>query len=220
MEMIMKKAVVGFFLGALMFGLAACGTGDDESKNSTSTEPSSGVQSSDNQSSGAVGDENNSSSNETPDAAEGWSEEMTGIKTAVVEALGENYWPNMALDAQMLEGFFQIKPEMYDDYMAEMPMISNNVDTLIVVKAKEGQVDAVEAALNAYRDVQINEAHQYPMNVGKVQASVIEKIGNYVIFAQLGADTMEAMDKGDEAVVKQCQEANELAISTIRQKVE
>ena len=220
MEMIMKKAVVGFFLGALMFGLAACGTGDDESKNSTSTEPSSGVQSSDNQSSGAVGDENNSSSNETPDAAEGWSEEMTGIKTAVVEALGENYWPNMALDAQMLEGFFQIKPEMYDDYMAEMPMISNNVDTLIVVKAKEGQVDAVEAALIAYRDVQINEAHQYPMNVGKVQASRIETIGSYVIFVQLGGDVQDALEEGDEAVVAQCQEVNDQVIETLRGRLE
>ena len=69
---------------------------------------------------------------------------MEDLKSAVVEALGENYWPNMPLDAEILEATFGVTSEMYDDFMGEMPMISNNVDTLLIIKAKEGQVDAVE----------------------------------------------------------------------------
>ena len=149
----------------------------------------------------------------------GWSEEMENIKKAVADALGENYWPNTAIPAEMLEGTFGITADMYDDYMAEMPMISTNVDTLIVVKPKEGQVQAVEDALNAYRNMMVEDTMQYPMNVGKIQASRIERIGDYVCFVQLGADVMDVLEQGDEAVIKHCQEQNELAIEVMSSAV-
>ena len=57
---------------------------------------------------------------------------------------------------------------------------------------------------------------QYPMNVGKVQASRIETVGNYVMFVQLGGDTMQAAEEGDEAVVAMCQEINDKAVEAIR----
>ena len=119
----------------------------------------------------------------------------------------------------MLEGTFGITADMYDDYMAEMPMISTNVDTLIVVKPKEGQVQAVEDALNAYRNMMVEDTMQYPMNVGKIQASRIERIGDYVCFVQLGADVMDVLEQGDEAVIKHCQEQNELAIEVMSSAV-
>lgn len=144
---------------------------------------------------------------------------MAGLKGAVVEALGDNYWPNMPLDAEMLEAVYGVSPDMYDDFMAEMPMISAQVDALVVIKAKEDKVTAVEDALKAYRDVQINDALQYPMNVSKVQASSVEKIDNYVVFVQLGADTMSAMDVSEEAAIVQCQEANKLAVDAISKKL-
>jgi hypothetical protein len=90
----------------------------------------------------------------------------------------------------------------------------------VVVKAKEGQEQAVEDALNAYRNAKVNDTMQYPMNLGKIQASRVERIGSYVCFVQLGADTMEALDQGDEAVIAQCQEVNELVLEIISQKIQ
>lgn len=141
---------------------------------------------------------------------------LTDVKAALVEALGENYWPNTEIPADFLKDIYGVSEDMYEEYYAEMPMISTNVDTVIIVKAKEDQVAAVEEALNAYRDMMVNDTMQYPMNVGKIQASRIETFGQYVCFVQLGADTMAASESGDEAVIEQCQQANELALDVIQ----
>lgn len=137
------------------------------------------------------------------------------IKDAVVDVLGENYWPNMAIDATSLEEIYGIKPDMYEEYIAECPMINVNVDTLIIIKAKEGQEETIINTLEEYRERNISDNMQYPMNLGKVQASRIEAYDNYVCFVQLGADTTAAMDVSEEAVVDQCLEENERALDAI-----
>lgn len=66
-------------------------------------------------------------------------------------------------------------------------MIGTNVDTLIIVQAKKDRVEDVEKVLNTYREGEINNTMQYPMNIGKVQASRIETIDNYVFLSSLAA---------------------------------
>lgn len=221
----MKKIVVYLCLGALVLGLTACGGGDNG--NNTSTQQTESAPTS----TAATDAEASQTATESQPASEGaaeggmdqtagWSQDMETIKAAVMEAVGENYFPNMPLDPEMLETNFGITPDMYDDYMAEMPMISTNVDTLLIIKAKDGKVEAVEKALNTYREGLVNDTMQYPMNVGKIQASRIERIGNYVCFVQLGGDVMTALETGDEAVIQQCTQANELVIEVISQNVE
>ena len=61
---------------------------------------------------------------------------------------------------------------------------------------------------------------QYPMNLGKIQASRIEVVGDYACFAQLGADVMDLMDVGDEEVIRHCQEQNEMALDAIERVVQ
>lgn len=213
----MKKWIAMLCAGGLMLGMIGCGNADSGDSS----------QSSDSSSASSVESTQPSLENSTEDSQEsgtqpegettGWSEEMEGVKKAVTDALGEDYWPNSAMEPDMLETVFGITSDMYDDYMAEMPMISMNVDTLVVIKAKEGQADAVETALNDYRENLVGDTMQYPMNLGKIQASRIEKVGDYVCFVQLGADTTEAMENGDEAVIEKCQAANEMAIEAIGQ---
>lgn len=189
---IMKKSIFSI-LFFIVFMLVGCGKDDGKSHLGNTGMPGS-------------------------DAGNGYNQNisMEILKNAVVDVLGENYWPNMEMDAEMLETVYGIKPEMYDDYFAESPMISVNVDTLIIVKAKEDQIEAVEEALETYRERNINEALQYPQNIGKVQAARIESFDNYVCFVQLGADTREASDAGgDEAVAEQCLEENERALDAI-----
>ena len=151
------------------------------------------------------------------DSAEGTGTlDMSNVKTIVTDLLGDNYFPNMELDPEMLEFVTGITSDMYEDYFAEVPMISANVDTLIVVKAANGKVDAVEEALNGYRNAQVGNTMQYPQNVGKVQASKVERIGDYVIFTMLGGDIGDILDQGDEAVIAYCQEVNDSVIEAIR----
>ena len=146
--------------------------------------------------------------------------EMAVIKDAIVEELGDDYWPNMPLDSEMLEGFIGVTSDMYEDFLAEIPMISTNVDTLIVVRAKEDQADAVEKIMNDYRDANVSNTMQYPQNLGKIQASKVARFGDYVIFVQLGADVMDFLDQGEEAVIVHCQEANDKVIEIIRMTIQ
>ncbi len=234
-RLFMKKMIAYFCTGIMIVSLAACGNGDKtgDGQNSASGSQTESGAVAGNQTGGGAGDQSGSSSDAGDttqggsaagdsghDYEEGWTEEMESIKTAVQDELGDNYFPNMPLMPDMLEAQFGITADMYDDYFAEMPMISANVDTLLIIKAKDGNVEDVEAALEAYRDVQINGAMQYPKNLGAVQASRIETIGNYVCFSQLGGEIMDLLDSGDEAVILHCQELNDLVIGLIRQKVE
>lgn len=139
------------------------------------------------------------------------------VKTAVTDTLGDHYWPNTPVSKQSLQNTYGLSEDMYDEILAEIPMLDENVDTLIVVKAKKDKVEDVEAALDGYREKMIKDNMQYPSNLGKVQASRIEIYGNYVCFVQLGADTTAAMESGEEAVMLQCQEENERALYAIEQ---
>lgn len=230
----MKKLLVLLSVGVLALGIVGCskpGNGDSDSSGSVnSSQPSDAQQSSDQpdsgeQSSGPVesSDQVEGDQQQTGtvvnghDYLEGWTEEMQAVRTAVTDAVGENYWPDFAITPDVLEMSFGITPDMYDDYLAESPMISTNVDTLVIIKAKEDRVEDVEEALNAYRDAKVNDTMQYPMNIGKIQASRIEKIGNYICFVQLGADTMNLED---EAAVEHCRQANELVIEILQQQLQ
>lgn len=223
----MKKILVMICIGVLTLGMAGCGNKNNSqngqgsqstAQNTAGTQESTGNQGAlgsqegaGNQ--GALGSQEGAGNQEV---SEGWSEDMLRIKDAVVDALGEDYWPNTEIIPEMLEANYGISPEMYDDYLAECPLISTNVDTLIVVKAKDGKIDAVEEALESYRDRMVSDTMQYPANIGKIHASRIERIGNYICFVQLGADTMELLDQGDEAVIEHCQDKNELVLEVIR----
>lgn len=216
----LKKSVV--LLCTLVLGVSLIACGKDANDNQASTEQeSSTVESSVEVIEGEPieGTESQVPEGSVEEIDTIQDEGISAIKVGVVNALGENYWPNTVMPVEFLEGY-GLTSDMYDEFMGEMPMISTNVDTFIVIKAKEGQVEAVEGVLNAYRDNLVNDTMQYPMNVGKIQASQVVTAGNYVCFVQFGADVMTAMESGEEAVIKQCQEHNELAIQAIRDAVE
>lgn len=212
----MKKLSVMICMILVMTCMTGCGDGDSGNSGSSGGQQSS--QPTGGQSQGDEDQETGTVAN-GHDYADGWTEEMAAIRTAVTDALGEDYWPNMQLTPDLLEMNFGLTEDMYEDYLAEMPMMSANVDTLVVVKPKAGQETAVEEKLNAYRDKMVNDTMQYPMNLGKLQASRVEVIGDYICFVQLGADTMDALENGDEAVIEQCQVANGQALDAIRTHV-
>ncbi len=216
----MKKLAVLFLTMTLTLSLFGCGNeGNGESTTDSGQQESvtdSATESSPESQTEPETDTVEDSSQVPDEGQDGISEEMSSIRQAVVDAMGENYWPDTQIPAEYLEGY-GLTADMYVDFWGEMPMISTNVDTIMIVKAAEGQTEAVEGVLNAYRDVQVNDTLQYPMNVGKVQASQIQVIGDYVCFVQLGADTM---DLEDEESILHCQEQNQMALEAIENAVQ
>ena len=204
----MKKAVVCLCTSMLLLGLTACGNKDEAPVQESQSQVESSGQDTTESTQSSLVDEASVEDNQTSD--------LKNIRAAVVGVLGENYWPNTEIPPEYLEEY-GLTAQMYEDFYGEKPMVTTNVDTLIVVQAKDGQVAAVEDVLTHYRETLVQDTEQYPMNVSKIQASRIETFGNYVCFVQLGADTtrMFGEDSDEEAVIKHCQEQNELAIEAI-----
>ena len=205
-----KKLACMLLMGTLALSMAACGNGQDKN---TGAATETGVESTEGtaESTGTSAESTEAENAGTP---------LQNAKKAVTDALGDDYWPDSEIPEEMLNETYGVSADLYDAYLGECPMISVNVDTLLIIHAKDGKVEEVENALNTYRDNLVNDTMQYPMNLGKIQASRIERIGDYICFVQLGADTSSMEDQGDEAVITYCQEQNELALEAIRQALE
>lgn len=203
-----KRLACMLFMSALALSMTACGSRDNGA--------ASGTQETTTENTAAESTTTGTKAQDPKDTAKA----LQDAKKAVTDALGDNYWPDSEIPEEMLGDTFGVSADLYDAYLGEAPMISVNVDTLLIIHAKDGKVEEVENALKAYRDHLVNNTMQYPMNLGKIQASRIDRVGNYVCFVQLGADTSSVEDQGEEAVITYCQEQNELALEAIRQTLE
>ena len=170
----MKKWLAAMLAVMMVLSMAACAKKEQE--------PSSGPETSSSLEESPVPPEAPSS----PEEAGEVDARLTEVYEAMKEAYGENYLPSMQLDDVMLSEVYGINMDNVESFIAEAPMISAHVDTFIAIKAKEGKADEVEAELNAYRDDQINNAMQYPMNEAKVKASQVVRKDDYVFFVMLG----------------------------------
>ena len=76
--------------------------------------------------------------------------------------------------------------------------MSVHVDKFIAIHATEGNLENVQNAINSYRDMLVNDTMQYPMNLVKIQGSVVETVGDYVFFVMLGViDEMAYTEEKD-----------------------
>ncbi len=144
---------------------------------------------------------------------------LSKLRESVKEELGENYWPEVSLSEEELEAKTGITQDMYIEFLAEEPSLQANIDTMIIVRAKEDYVGTVEQALEEYRSRLIEENKQYPQNYGKASASRMETIENYICFVQLGADTTVVANKGEKEILAYCQEENERAIDVLEKVI-
>lgn len=144
---------------------------------------------------------------------------LTELEGEVKDLLGENYWPEVSLSASELEKLTGITEDMYVDFLAERQILDANIDTMMIIHAKEDYVGAIEQAIETYRSALIEQNKNYPQNLSKARASRIETIDDYVCFIQLGADTTALADRGDEAVMAHCLEDNEKALYVLEQAI-
>lgn len=184
-------------VAAVSVVLSAC-TSDSES-NASSAAPglSTSAQESAGSSSGDISGSESNDKNSTLSAK--------GLRDAVAKAYGDNYLPDQAMDAEMIESEFGLTKAMYDEIVAEAPIISFHPDRLVAVKAKKGKESEVKRALEDALLVMKEQQMQYPVNVAKVNAGkVLEKDG-YYCFMILGQtdDTSENDDDAAKFAEKQ-----------------
>lgn len=144
---------------------------------------------------------------------------MDEYKDAVVDILGENYWPDTLLTSEELAERTGISDDMYESFLAEYQHTEAGIDMMILIKAKDGQTENVENYLNEYREVLLKIYEQQPQNKAKVFASRIETINNYVCYVQLGADITSLEDKGNDEMIAYCQQENERALDIIEKRI-
>ncbi len=144
---------------------------------------------------------------------------MDMVKKSVVEILGGNYWPDKQLTEAELETETGISADMYEEYLAEKQNVETDIDMMIIIKAKPEYLTEIEMLLNEYRDALMLKYKERPQELGKVAASRIEIIDDYICFVQLGADTAAAVQEGDEKVIAQCQAENERAVDMIERTI-
>ena len=141
----------------------------------------------------------NSSSGTVAESTQAVTVDLEKVHQAVKEAYGENYIPSAPYDAQALNDIFGVPEDLYEEFIAEGPMISVHVDTFAAIKAKEGKGEEVAKLLEAYRTRLVEGSVQYPMNISKVEASEVVRHGDYVFFVMLGTASDEAQAEGEEA---------------------
>ncbi len=224
----MKKRILAMLLAFTLVILAGCGgqgetettlsPADDEQatvqETVTETEQETAGQETLAQTEGAGEEETEGESGQT--AAGEYRDDIavTALRDAVKEAYGENYIPSMEYDAETVEALFGVSSDMYDEIVAEGPMISVHVDTLIIVKAKSDRVEDVRTALENYRETQIETGMNYPMNIPKLQASEVVVYGNYVCYIMLGVIDDSLTDEGE--MLAAFQEQNKIAEDAIQ----
>lgn len=141
------------------------------------------------------------------------------IRNAVIKAYGENYIADVALTAEEIDQRYGLSSKWYTAAVADVPMISANVDAFLAVKAKNSKAKKkIKAKLEEYRDTQINDAIQYPMNLLKFQGSRIYTKGNYVFFIMLGSIDSSLEETGtEEEQIAAFKENNQMAVDTIKE---
>ena len=127
------------------------------------------------------------------------------IRKAITDLLGENYLANMSLTKDEIKERFGLQPSWYTDVIAEIPMMTAHVDTLVIAKAKNNNTKKkIKKQLTDYRNILINDTLQYPMNLLKIQASKVYVKNDYVFFLLLGhVDSSSEETSTEEQIIEE-----------------
>ena len=121
------------------------------------------------------------------------------VYNAVKKAYGDDYIPSEKVSKKELKERYGISSKWYSAAIAEVPMISANADTLVIVKAKNAaSKKKIRSALKKYREELIQDTCQYPMNQLKIQASKVYVKGNYVCFIMLGTISNKQEEQSED----------------------
>ncbi len=128
--------------------------------------------------------------------------ELDKMRNEIVKWYGPTYYPNIKVHEDeaylgtYLADTLKIDASWVDEIIIEVPMISANADTLILVDPSEGNAENVLNALQAYKTYLVEESFQYPMNEARVKTAAVAQVGDYVCFSILGGAVDHPEDLG------------------------
>lgn len=160
-------------------------------------------------------DENAGGTNEEAGALKS-NAELDAFHKKVKELVGENYIPSMPYDAVTMEELFGIKADWYDAAIAEGPMMSTHVDKLIAIHATKGNLENVQNAMKKYHESVLADTMNYPMNINRIQGSIVETVGDYVLFVMVG-NIDEMKYEKEEDMIAAYKEQNQLVIDAAKE---
>lgn len=188
--------------------LTACGVKNDD--NNTNTTPTVTVEPTEAPSSDERGDGPSiSAPTETVDHAQ----MIQNVVQALKETYGQAYLPDMQVqsDEYYMKDLLGLDASWYDAAYVEVPGMSFGVDKFIMIHPTEGNLENVQNALNKFSEAQVNDAHQYPANLTKLQAASVDTIGDYVCYMIFTGTLGDMMFEDAAAEIEAYSEANQMA---------
>jgi len=144
------------------------------------------------------------------------------LAAAVKKAYGEDYWPDYKLNKDEIKDKYGVDSSLYASAYAEVPMISTNVDELVIFKAKNSDTKKkILSAVKKYQKALKADRMQYPMNLLKIQGSRVYTNGKYVCFFMLGGSVSRDLEQNgtEEEMVKAYQQMNKKAVNVVKKKL-
>ena len=184
MKKIMRSVLLLALAGVMVFSMAACGEKKVEEEPVTTP----------------VVDETDIKESELKSEVVEVSLSIADIVDTLKATYGAEFNATQELEADVLETLVGISPDMYEEYYAAVAPISAHCDTLIVVRALEDKAAEVEKLLNDYREKRLNDTMEYPANLPKIAASVVDVQYDFIIFRMLGGMYMPETTETGEVV--------------------
>ena len=111
------------------------------------------------------------------------------IEQKIADAIGkDNYLCDTEIEKDWLQNSFGLDLSKIDSYVAKQNSVSSvNLDTVIVLKTKDGYADKAVEILNTSFAQTVDYIRQYPFGKAKVLNARLYQNGNYVIYVLAGA---------------------------------
>lgn len=103
------------------------------------------------------------------------------LNSTISEIAPFNEMATMDVDADTLNALYDINEELYEEVIGKMPMMNVQASMYLVIKAKDGEVEAVKEKVNNYASNQEEMWATYlPEQYELVKERKTGVIGNYV----------------------------------------
>ncbi len=185
----MKKYVSIIAAAALVLTLTACNDNtENKPNNSGSTASADG--------------NSTSKTDDKPDSSQMPAHTPKDIEEAVAKALGEGYLctADVPADEIIFSNMSEVDLTQIEEYIVKQTNVpSVNLDTVIVLKCKNGYADEAVSALNEKYAQNISYIRQYPFGVAKVEGARLYKVDDTVMFFLAGASPESDASPEDKA---------------------
>jgi len=153
----------------------------------------------------------------TMEAATRKAPSLDRVYSAVKSAYGSSYLPSVKLNKSDINTRYGLSGSWYSGAIAEVPMMSAQVDELVIVKAKNKDAKKkIRQALKSYQKSLKEDRFQYPSNQLKIQGSRVYVKGKYVCFIMLGSISNATEEQGEAQVIAAYKQQNEKAVTAIK----